>query len=106
MVEVASTSKFKMSGVYADIALSGGIIKNYIFSTKEDCHMLDIIGNAAGQIWNVLFRQEGPISMTELSRITKLKSQVVYQALGWLAREGKIEYHKKGATVCVKLISS
>jgi predicted Zn-ribbon and HTH transcriptional regulator len=66
--------------------------------------MVDIIGNTAGKIWNVLSQQESPINMTELSGITKIKSQVVYQALGWLAREGKLEYHKKGAKICVKLV--
>ena len=42
--------------------------------------MIDIIGNAAGQIWGVLAEATGPVNVTDIPKITKLKTQVAYQA--------------------------
>ena len=65
--------------------------------------MMDVIGNAAGQIWNVLSQQKSPINVTELSKITNLKSQIVYQALGWLAREGHVKLVQEGEDYTIEL---
>ncbi len=48
------------------------------------------IGNAAGKVYNVLVRKGGEIDVTSISRITHLKTNDAYSALGWLARENKI----------------
>ena len=40
------------------------------------------------------------------SRIIKLKSDVVNQAIGWLAREDKIKYVKKGNRILVCLVDT
>ena len=48
------------------------------------------IGNAAGKVYNVLVKKGGEIDVTSISRITKLKTNDAYSALGWLAREDKI----------------
>ncbi len=48
------------------------------------------IGNAAGKVYNVLMKKGGEIDVTSISRITKLKTNDAYSALGWLAREDKI----------------
>ena len=47
-----------------------------------------LIGENAGLIWNAL--QEGALSLKALKKATKLKDKEVYAALGWLAREGKV----------------
>ena len=65
--------------------------------------MHDTIGNAAGEIWNVLSSRKTPVVVTDLPKLTKLKTQVCYQALGWLAREGKIEYTEKSGKTSVSL---
>ena len=47
------------------------------------------IGNNAGVIWNVL-NANGKMTETKLKKESGLGSADFYTALGWLAREGKI----------------
>ncbi|OGB87111.1 hypothetical protein A3H09_00255 [Candidatus Falkowbacteria bacterium RIFCSPLOWO2_12_FULL_45_13] len=57
--------------------------------------MQEQIGRTAGKVWETL-GQKGEINMEMLPKVIKEKSEVTFQALGWLAHEGKIIYHKKG----------
>ncbi len=59
----------------------------------------------AGKIWEAL-REKDRLTITQLPRGLKVPSVVAYQALGWLAREDKIEYHKKGDKVFVSLTAA
>ncbi|MBR5013134.1 MAG: winged helix-turn-helix domain-containing protein [Bacteroidales bacterium] len=47
------------------------------------------IGNNAGVIWNVL-NANGKMTETKLKKESGLGSAEFYTALGWLAREGKL----------------
>ena len=47
------------------------------------------IGNNAGVVWNAL-NANGKMTETKLKKETGLGSADFYTALGWLAREGKI----------------
>lgn len=49
------------------------------------------IGETAGRIWLRLKKGE-EISVAQLPKTLNEKDAVVYQALGWLAREGKVKY--------------
>ena len=60
------------------------------------------IGKAAGQIWDVL-QAKGKASVAQLPKLVGEKDVVVYQALGWLAREGKISYRTEGNRTIVEL---
>ena len=53
------------------------------------------IGNAAGKIWNAL-NAEGSCSTEKLKKATRLNEKLMNQAIGWLARENKIYFQKKG----------
>ena len=48
------------------------------------------IGNNAGILWNVL-NTNGKMTETKLKKESGLASAEFYTALGWLAREGKLE---------------
>lgn len=50
---------------------------------------VDVIGTNAGLIWQALATADA-LGVKQLKKITKLKDKEVYAALGWLAREGKI----------------
>jgi Mn-dependent DtxR family transcriptional regulator len=67
--------------------------------------MKDIIAQTAGKIWNLL-GQKNEISLAQLPRILKVKSEVAYQALGWLAREDKIVYTTRGGRTLISLTPS
>jgi hypothetical protein len=60
------------------------------------------IGHTAGQIWQIL-NTKGEVSLTQLPRLLKLTTDITYQALGWLAREDKVEYRTKAGKVYVSL---
>ncbi|MDH8700821.1 hypothetical protein M2138_000152 [Dysgonomonadaceae bacterium PH5-43] len=51
--------------------------------------MKEKIGTDAGRLWLVLSEQ-GPKSVKELKKLTKLKDKEVFAAIGWLAREDKL----------------
>ncbi len=56
------------------------------------------IGQVAGELWQVLGTR-GEIDLTQIPRVLKDKGEIVYQGLGWLAREGKINYvNRRGKT--------
>lgn len=51
---------------------------------------LAIIGVNAGKIWSVL-SENGKMTETKLKKETELSSADFYAAMGWLAREGKLQ---------------
>jgi len=63
------------------------------------------IGTTAGEIWAFL-RQTNEVAISRLPVVLKEKTAVVYQALGWLAREGKVQYRTEGTRTLVSLTES
>jgi hypothetical protein len=61
------------------------------------------IGEMAGRVWKTLGEKE-EVAVSKLPQILKEKGEIVYQALGWLAREDKIDFHKKGGKTFASLI--
>ncbi len=57
----------------------------------------------AGKTWRFL-GQNGEINVQQLPKIMKEKNEVVLQALGWLAREDKINYTTKNRRTFVSLV--
>ena len=64
--------------------------------------MKDRIGEIAGRIWTVLGEKQN-VDISKLPKILKEEWEIVYQALGWLAREDKINYHTKERKTFVSL---
>lgn len=48
------------------------------------------IGETAGTVWHTL-SEHGPLSLAKLVERVGSNRDLVMQAIGWLAREGKIE---------------
>ena len=59
------------------------------------------IGNNAGLVWNAL-NSNGKLTEAKLKKETGLSGADFYTALGWLAREGKLnnEVEVKGSKTC------
>ena len=57
--------------------------------------MQDEIGATAGKIWDVLKSKER-VTISQLPKLVKEKDSLTYQGLGWLAREGKVDYATQG----------
>lgn len=60
------------------------------------------IGEAAGAVWHAL-ADEGPLSITKLVKRVELPRDLVLQALGWLAREDKIDIEETSRGKLVSL---
>lgn len=50
---------------------------------------IETIGMNAGLVWNALASGE-TMSLKQLKKVTKLKDKELFAAIGWLAREGKL----------------
>lgn len=64
--------------------------------------MKEKVGETAGKIWKFLDKK-GEVNIDQLPRNLKEKSAIVYQAVGWLAREDKIEYRTKATKTFISL---
>jgi len=66
--------------------------------------MIETIGTNAGLIWNALNASNGQTGKS-LKKAAKLKSDKdLYSALGWLAREGKVNIEKTEEDIIVTLL--
>jgi hypothetical protein len=59
----------------------------------------------AGKAWRTL-GEKGEVSIIQLPRLLKENEAVTYQALGWLAREDKINYTTRNNVSFVSLVES
>ena len=59
---------------------------------------IELIGNNAGILWNILNAQDDKMEITKLKKESGLTDAQFWAAAGWLAKEGKLIYssEKKG----------
>jgi hypothetical protein len=62
----------------------------------------DEIGHVAGDVWQTL-HEHGAKTAAELTKAVAAPPELVAAALGWLAREGKLEFETNGRSVTVSL---
>lgn len=65
---------------------------------------VETIGLWAGAVWNALNDVNGSLTVKGLKKTTKLKEKEVFAAIGWLAREGKVNVTEIEKDVEVNLI--
>ncbi len=63
---------------------------------------VSVVGENAGKVWHVLDEQ-GPQNVTQLKKKVGGSNGAVEMALGWLAREGKIEFEQQKKSLIIKL---
>ena len=64
--------------------------------------MKDRIGEIARKIRTILGEKQN-VNISKLPELLKEKGEIVYQALGWLSREDKINYHTKERKTFISL---
>ncbi len=62
-------------------------------------------GEAAGRIWEFL-NQNGPSSFSAIQKEVHLKQRQADRAIGWLDREGKLEFSKNKNAEMISLRTS
>ena len=60
------------------------------------------IGEVAGEIWQLLFEKEAQ-TLAAIKKSVDAPADVVVAAVGWLAREGKLEFTASGKTLKISL---
>jgi len=60
------------------------------------------IGTTAGKVWSYL-TEHGKVSLSALEKGVDEPRSVVYMAIGWLAREGKVEIHREERSIQIWL---
>jgi len=60
------------------------------------------IGEVAGEVWQLL-SEGGPQTLASVKKSVKVPADVVAAAIGWLAREDKLEFATSGKTVKLSL---
>ena len=65
--------------------------------------MKEKVIETAGKTWRYL-GQNGQTNVSQLAKSLKEKNELVFQALGWLAREDKIDYTIKNRRTFVSLV--
>ena len=64
------------------------------------------IGEAAGKVYQIL-EKVGSKSASALQKESKISDEFLFnQALGWLAREGKLGFQKKGKILEISLVQA
>jgi len=63
--------------------------------TDKGTSVVDQIGETAGLVWQTLMK-EGQMSLTKLAKQVNPPKDIVMQAVGWLAREGKVHIEETG----------
>jgi len=56
--------------------------------------MIPKIGETAGKVWKFL-EEKGEANLTQMKKGVKANPDLILQAIGWLAREDKLQIKKK-----------
>lgn len=64
--------------------------------------MINRIGEVAGEVYRTL-ESKGQLSATKLKKEVGESEFLVNAAIGWLAREDKIKFDKKGNSLLISL---
>jgi len=65
--------------------------------------MTSVIGEAAGTVWRYL-KDNGPATTTQIQKGIGADAALTNQALGWLAREGKVTAERQKHTTTFALV--
>ena len=71
-------------------------------ATTAQAPPVELIGEAAGIVWGIL-HDEGKMTFARLVKEADLPRDLVMQAIGWLAREGKLHVEDVKRTRYVSL---
>ena len=64
--------------------------------------MINQIGKSAGVVWKYL-TEHPEAKPSEIKKTLKLSDDLLWMAIGWLAREGKVVFSQEGKAMRVSL---
>jgi len=87
------------------LARENKISKDMNYYKLGNTNLTNEIGENAGKIWRLL-NSQGQSDISKITRLTDLKTEDVYSAIGWLSRENKIRFICKDEQLMFELISN
>lgn len=66
-------------------------------------HQIESVGTVAGLVWQYL-HTNGAVTLSKLARDIDAPRDLVMQGVGWLAREGKIEFQEGSRNKLIALV--
>ena len=90
LIKQTNLKKDEFQGAVGWLAKENKIRKDGEFFTLDETNLNIKIGESAGKIWKVL-NLEGENDILKISKLTKIEERDIYLAIGWLAREHKIQ---------------
>jgi len=91
--EIINKVKINKNEFYAGVGWLARENKILKIGTKYqlgETNLTNDIGNNAGKVWNILNSTQN-IDISSISESSQIKIKDAYHALGWLARENKIQ---------------
>lgn len=97
LIKTTRLDRKKFSAAIGWLARENKICKNDNYYMLDETNLTDKIGMDAGKIWKTL-NVWGELDVSSIARLAEMiEERDVYSALGWLAREDKIQA-KRGKT--------
>lgn len=90
LMEVTSLRSYEFYVAVGWLAREDKICKDDSLYRLDETNLTFEIGGNAGKIWDVLHMQ-GEVNMPYISKAAQMERGKTYSALGWLARENKIQ---------------
>jgi hypothetical protein len=90
LLRLAHLTEQQLHAAVGWLARENKIIKANDTYALGETNLAATIGKAAGKVWRALDIW-GEVDVVSLSRLTRIMEHDVFSAMGWLAREGKIE---------------
>jgi hypothetical protein len=91
LINTTFLSEHQLRTAVGWLARENKICRNGTIYKIGGTNLVEKIGADAGKIWSVLSKQQTEVDISSLARLTKIDMKDVYTAIGWLARENKIE---------------
>lgn len=90
LIDFTFLSEHQLHSAVGWLARENKICKNNTVYKLGDTNLTSTIGENAGRVWTILSSQK-EADVTQIARLTQLPITDTLEALGWLARENKIE---------------
>ena len=94
LIEETSLRKNELFAAVGWLARENKICMNGDMYCLDETNLTIEIGGDAGMIWNML-NAKGELDTNHISRLIQKDERNIFSALGWLARENKIQLQKK-----------
>jgi hypothetical protein len=92
LMELTNLSEDEFFAAVGWLARENKICKNGLVYQLGDTNLSTKIGTDAGKVWRVL-ETRGIADIYDIARLTQMMERDAFTAVGWLAREDKVDAH-------------